>query len=62
MRLFSFRLGLPAAFLIFVLSLYGWLMNLIILWNMPLDPLTGQLIVRIIGIFVAPLGAVLGYV
>jgi hypothetical protein len=54
--------GWPIGLLIMGLSLYGWLMNLIILWNMPLDPLTGQLIVRIIGIFVAPLGVILGYV
>ena len=62
MRLFTFRLSWPAVLLVFGLSLYGWLMNLITLWTMPLDPLTGQLIVRIIGIFVAPLGVVLGYV
>jgi len=54
--------GWPIGLLIMGLSLYGWLMNLIILWTMPLDPLTGQLIVRIIGIFVAPLGAILGFV
>ena len=54
--------GWPIGLLIMGLSLYGWLMNLITLWTMPLDPLTGQLIVRIIGIFVAPLGVVLGYV
>jgi hypothetical protein len=54
--------GWPIGLLIMGLSLYGWLMNLIILWTMPLDPLTGQLIVRIIGIFVAPLGVILGYV
>jgi hypothetical protein len=54
--------GWPIGLLIMGLSLYGWLMNLITLWTMPLDPLTGQLIVRIIGIFVAPLGAILGFV
>jgi len=54
--------GWPIGLLIMGLSLYGWLMNLITLWTMPLDPLTGQLIVRIIGIFVAPLGVILGYV
>jgi hypothetical protein len=48
--------------IIFGFSLYGWIMNIITLWTMPLDPLTGQLIIRIIGIFVAPLGAILGFV
>jgi hypothetical protein len=62
MRLITLRFGLPTALLIFAISLYGWLMNIITLWTMPLDPLTGQLIVRIIGIFVAPLGVVLGFV
>jgi hypothetical protein len=54
--------GWPIGLLIMGLSLYGWLMNLITLWTMPLDPLTGQFIVRIIGIFIAPLGVILGYV
>ena len=54
--------GWPIVLLIMGLSLYGWIMNIITLWTMPLDPLTGQLIIRIIGIFVAPLGAILGFV
>ena len=40
----------------------GWIMNIVKLIGMGLDPITGLLIVRAIGIFVFPVGMVVGYV
>lgn len=40
----------------------GWVMNILEIVNQCCEPLTGLMVIRIIGIFVAPLGAVLGYV
>lgn len=39
----------------------GWVWNIVKLVGMSFDPLTGLLAVRIVGIFVPPLGAVVGY-
>lgn len=39
----------------------GWVWNIVKLVDMTLDPITGLLIVRVIGIFIPPLGAVVGY-
>lgn len=41
-------------------GLFGWVMNIIKL--VPMDGTTGMMILRAVGIFVAPLGVVLGYV
>ena len=46
---------------LFLGGLFGWVMNIIELIGMTFDPITGMAVARIIGIFVAPLGAVLGY-
>lgn len=40
---------------------YGWIMNIVSLAGMDAVLSTGMGILRIVGIFVAPLGAVLGY-
>ena len=47
--------------IVMVASLAGWFMNLGQLIGMSFEPLTGLAVVRVIGVFVAPLGAVLGY-
>lgn len=39
----------------------GWVANIIKLTGMSFDPLTGMVVARVIGIFFAPLGAILGY-
>lgn len=41
---------------------YGWINNIILLAHMGLSPLTTMVVLRAIGIFVAPLGIVLGFV
>ncbi len=40
---------------------YGWVMNIIKITQSFGDVLTGMFIARCIGVFVAPLGAVLGW-
>ena len=47
--------------LIAVFGVGGWIANIVKLVSMTLDPITALVIVRAIGIFVPPLGAVLGY-
>lgn len=42
-------------------GLWGWVWNIVKLISMSFDPITGMLIVRVAGIFVPPLGAVVGY-
>jgi hypothetical protein len=41
---------------------YGWVMNIITLAHSNFDPITGLLVLRVIGIFVAPVGTILGYI
>ena len=45
-----------------IATLYGWINNIVILAGSTFDPITGLLVLRAIGVFVAPLGVVLGYV
>ena len=44
-----------------IASAYGWIANIVSLYHSSFDTITGQLVLRIVGIFVAPLGAVMGY-
>lgn len=41
---------------------YGWIMNIVTIAHSNFNDLTGLLILRLVGIFIAPLGVVLGYV
>lgn len=41
---------------------YGWIMNIVTIAHSNFNELTGLLVLRVVGIFIAPLGAVLGYV
>lgn len=45
---------------LWILSIVGWVMNIVVLYGASFDPLTGPVILRIVGVFVAPLGAILG--
>ncbi len=47
--------------LVAVLGFGGWVANIVKLVGMDFSAITGMLIVRAIGIIVAPLGAVVGY-
>jgi hypothetical protein len=39
----------------------GWIANIVKILGADFEPITTMLVMRFIGIFVAPLGAVLGY-
>ena len=56
--------GAMALFIIaiWVLALGGWVANIVKLVGMDFGAITGLLIVRAIGIFIAPLGAVMGFI
>lgn len=43
-----------------IVGLGGWIANIVKLADMAADPLTAMFVLRIIGIFVAPLGSILG--
>ena len=45
-----------------ILLLGGWVMNIVEIVNYDFASITGMIILRIAGIFIAPLGAVLGWV
>lgn len=42
-------------------AVIGWVWNIVKICYMSFDPLTGLLAVRIVGIFIPPVGAVVGY-
>jgi hypothetical protein len=47
---------------VIVLALLGgWIANVVKLINMGFDQVTGMMVARSIGVFVAPLGGVLGF-
>lgn len=48
-------------FLLCTAGLVGWVMNVWKLCSMGFDHLTGMMVARGIGVFVAPMGAVLGF-
>ena len=53
---------LALVFLIIALvGAWGWISNIIKLASMDFGGVTGMLVLRAIGVFVAPLGAVLGF-
>ena len=47
--------------IVLLIGIVGWIMNIVAIAHANINEISGLLILRIIGIFVAPLGAVLGY-
>ena len=47
---------------IIILATIGWVLNIMQLFTSTFDPLTGEVLLKIIGIFLTPLGAVLGWI
>ena len=43
-------------------AIWGWALNIVKLAGSTFDPLTGIVLLRCIGIFMVPLGSVLGYI
>ena len=53
--------GVLVLLAIALLAVAGWVMNIAAIAHADMAHITGMLILRCIGIFVAPLGAVLGF-
>lgn len=47
---------------IFFFALFGWIYNMISLSQMEMNPISGLLIVRVIGIPIIPVGVIVGYI
>ncbi len=47
---------------LWVLGIVGWVMNIVTIAGSDFGAITGLLVLRIVGISIAPLGAVLGYI
>lgn len=58
---FAYLIALVAVCAITIGSIYGWVENIVKLLHLTITPVTGEVILRIAGIFVPPLGAVMGY-
>jgi hypothetical protein len=56
----SLGLLMYLAFIVAIIG--GWVMNLVEIVNYDFASITGMIILRIAGIFIAPLGAVLGWI
>jgi hypothetical protein len=61
MKMKGFTLVELVIVLVLLFGIVGWVWNIVKLIGMTLDPITGLLIVRAVGIFVPPVGAVVGY-
>ena len=48
--------------IIVIIVMWGWIWNIVKIVDSNFDPITGLIILRCIGVFIAPLGAVLGFV
>ena len=49
-------------FIIFwLVAITGWIMNIVEIVHSISDPITGMFVFRCVGVFFAPLGAILGY-
>lgn len=48
-------------FIVWAIALVGWILNIITIAQSSFDVISSMLVLRIAGIFVAPLGAVLGF-
>lgn len=46
---------------ILVAAVWGWIANVVSIIGTVSDPITGMFVLRCVGIFVAPLGSVLGF-
>ena len=62
MKLFS-DVIIPIGLLVFIVALVsGWILNIYCVATGSFDPITGLMVLRVVGIFIPPLGAVLGFV
>lgn len=52
---------LVSGFIFMILIAIGWVMNIIALVHLESVDHLGEVIIRVIGIFIAPLGAIMGW-
>jgi len=53
--------GLIVGFIFMILVAIGWVMNIVHLVHQESIGFTGETIIRIIGIFLAPIGSIMGW-
>lgn len=53
--------GMLAIIGLWIAGLVGWVMNIITLYHMSFATITGELVLRCVGIFVAPIGSIMGF-
>lgn len=60
----TIKFGLPLfAYLALIIAIAtGWIMNIVSIAHSNFNDITGLLVLRVIGVFVAPLGVVLGFI
>lgn len=46
---------------VLLVALYGWVNNIVIIFHSDFSHITGALVVRVIGVFIAPIGCVMGF-
>lgn len=49
-------------FCVFITLGFGWAMNVMTIWHTSDLPLTAKFILRVVGIFVFPIGGILGFI
>ena len=47
--------------ILWLAAIGGWIANIVKIFGTAADPLTAWFVIRCVGVFVAPVGAVLGY-
>jgi hypothetical protein len=47
---------------LWIAAIVGWVMNIVALYHMTFGTITGEMVLRCVGIFVAPIGSVMGYI
>lgn len=54
-------LGVVAIFALVIGGIGGWIWNIVKIFGAVADPLTALFVLRCVGVFFAPLGAILGF-
>jgi len=47
---------------LYIAAVVGWVMNLVSLYHMSFTTLTGEMALRLVGIFLVPIGVFMGFV
>lgn len=50
-----------ATVVVAIAAVYGWIANIVKFFGASFDPLTGAVVLRGIGVFVPPIGAIMGF-